>query len=110
MDEAPKYVGTSIQQVHLTGTLFPWCDGMPVYLRMPGSPFLYLPCFTHESALRDVMRQAGVTFDKIKQIADGVEFMACFRVPEASNIRVILNPRYTPEGKVRYIQVFRGEN
>ena len=70
-DIAPKPTGKPLAPVSVTGTLFPWDGAQPVFLSMPGSPSLYLPCFTTEEKLRAVMRRAGVEFVSIKHIDDG---------------------------------------
>jgi hypothetical protein len=60
--------------------LFPWrmtgfVRGAPVFLAMPGSRAVHVPCFAEETPLRAFMARAGLTFDRIKRIDDGDEFL-----------------------------------
>jgi hypothetical protein len=102
---APRRTGKPAQAVDLTGMLIPWGqDDQPVFLNMPLSTKLYLPCFSSEDLL--VSSLAGVPYEKIKQIDDGREFLSS--VPSA--IAVIVDPQYgdEPGGLVRFTQVLRG--
>jgi hypothetical protein len=56
------------------------------------------------------MSQLGITGYTIKHINDGNEFMSSFDVPEAKDIRVILNPHIIEGGKVRYTLVTPNAN
>ena len=103
--DAPHQVGTASKSIDLTNALFPWDSVVPCYLRMPNSEYLYLPCFTSEDKLRTLMTQVGITGYTIKKIEDGPEFMTSFNVPEASNIKVILDPHFVDGGRVRFLQV-----
>jgi len=104
---APTRVGNA-DEVSLTGQLFAWRDhglvtGEPVLLAMPNTPCLYLACFTSEADLRLMHTIAAAPFDRIKQVQDGREFLSS--IPPS--ITVILNPRITPEGRVRFTQILR---
>ena len=68
-----------------------------------GFPVSYIPLFDTEEQLRKELEQAGVTFDTIKLVEDGVEFLDSIP-PE---LIVITNLRHTPEGRVRFLQVRR---
>jgi hypothetical protein len=90
----------------------PWVNGGqtgpgpgPVLLNMPGSEYDYIPVFTSEAKLRACLGQAGVSFDAVKQITDGPVFLDSL----PSDVVVIHDPWYTPEGKVRFKQVLRVE-
>lgn len=89
----------------LTGTLFPWEGGLPCFLRIPGSEYEYLPCFTSADKLHEMMAIVGITGYTIKQVEDGPEFLTSFDVPEARNIRVILDPHFVEGGRLRFFQV-----
>jgi hypothetical protein len=101
----PHRVGTPERSVSLTGTVFPWKDWQPVFFRMPQSDYLYIPCFTDVDKLRDMMARLNIRDYKIKQVDNGPEFLTSFDVPEASNMRVILDPHFIEGGKVRFTQV-----
>lgn len=108
--DAPNPVGTASKSIDLTHALFPWDGESPCYLRMPDSEYLYLPCFTSAEKLRAMMDQVGITGYTIKQIDDGSEFMTSFNVPEAKDIKVILDPHFVDGGKVRFLQVSSSAN
>jgi hypothetical protein len=103
---APKPTGKPPELVSLTGLLFPWLEYAPALLRMPGSPHLYLPCFHTPEKLRALMDRAGTHFSSIKQIEDGPMFLSSFpRTDGTSQIKIIIDPYYTEEDRVRYIEI-----
>lgn len=101
---APKQVGPE-KELTLTGMLMPWKDGQPALLHMLGTEasVYYLPLFEDPDQLRAVLARADVPFESIKQVEDGGEFLDS--VPP--DIVVVVNPRFTDEGKVRFFQVQR---
>lgn len=104
--QAPKPTGKPLETVELTGMLFPWENGQPVFLGMPGSDYLYLPCFSTEEALRLVLGSASVSFEKIKMIEDGKEFIESFpRRVGMKETKIICNLRLTPAGKFRFLEI-----
>jgi hypothetical protein len=68
-----------------------------------GSDVLYLPVFSSEKQLREVLAKGRVPFDKIKHIDDGPEFMDSIPV----EVIIIKDLYFTEEGKVRYTQILR---
>jgi hypothetical protein len=104
MSDAPKPTG-NVHEVTLTGKLFPWDNHMnqPVLLAMPGSEFNYLPLFSTVDALRELMERANVPFDKIKHVDDGPEFMSSIPL----HIKLICDPYFLDNGRVRFTEVFR---
>lgn len=90
----------------LTGKLVPWSDWQPVLLQIPGSDLLYLPCFSDEDGLRKTMGRAGAAYKSIKLIQDGGEFLSGVMESEgADQVRVILDARFLPNGRIRYMEV-----
>lgn len=77
---------------------------------MPESEYLYLPCFTSVELLEEMMSRVGVTGYTIKKVIDGAEFMNSFMTQEAKDIRVILDPHFIEEGRVRFQQVIPTQN
>ena len=102
----PQRTNRPPETVTLTGLLFPWRNGQPVLLNVFGSPSLHLFCFKEKSNLLDICARAGASFDTVKQIDDGPEFLSS--VPD--EIVIALNPHFTPEGKIRYTQVQRSSS
>lgn len=104
MIEAPKSTGKPPQEIVLTGCLIPWGRGQPVLAHIMGLPSVFhLMVFSEEEKLKSFMSQAGIPFESVKQIDDGTEFLSS--IPD--DIVIIQNPRFTSEGKIRYLQVFR---
>lgn len=100
--EAPKPTGKPAAPVSLTGTLIPWSsEDQPVLLNMPGSRHFYLPCFTTEDRLREMMGRAGISFQKIKQVDDGPEFLTSV----SPSARVIVDPHLLENGRVRFLEI-----
>lgn len=109
-EKAPCATGRLPEAIELTGKLIPWYGmkahrtGQPALLSMPGSPSLYLPCFSTEEKLRIFLAEAKVPFESIKMIENGVEFLDGIREsPEP--VEVILDPYFLPNGHVRFMQV-----
>ena len=100
----PKQVGP-VKDLVLTGMLMPWKNGQPSFVHMQGvgSTVFYLPLFDTEETLRAVLARADVSFDSIKHVDDGTDFLDSIP-PE---IIVILNLRFTDEGRIRFHQVQR---
>lgn len=112
--EPPKPTGraTSISFPALTGFVFPWDGGQPVLLRMPGSPHWYLPLFQSAADLETLMAQANVPFRSIKQVEDGSVFISTLLAQrdmgEGQELKIIINPYYLPNGRVRFTELKDG--
>jgi hypothetical protein len=110
-EDRPKPTGRSedVSLGALTGCLFPWDGLQPVLIGMPGSSHLYLPLFHSEEALREVLAQGNVAFRSIKQVVEGNEFYASIRkrkqLPENGEIKVIVDPYYLPNGRLRFVEL-----
>lgn len=102
---APKPTGKLIEFIALTGMLLPWRQEQPVYLKLGGSDYYYLPVFGEEWLLRETMEKARTSFEKIKQINSSPEFLTSFPVHIQKQVRIAVNLRFTPEGKTRWIEV-----
>lgn len=104
MSGAPQRTGKPAGPVTLTGRLLAWKAGTPVLLRMAGAPDAhYLACFSTPMLLERTMARLGASFDKIKRVDDGNEFLRS--IPAA--ITVIVDPYWTDEGRVRFTQLLR---
>jgi len=106
--DAPRPTGKAPEAVTLTGKLFPWDGRQPVLLRMPGSPLLYLPLFSTEGQLHEVMQRAQVDYRSIKHVDDGDVFLHSLygdNPGALETLAVILDPYFLPNGRVRFIQV-----
>jgi hypothetical protein len=55
------------------------------------------------------MSRAGLTFDRIKRIDDGDEFLDSLpREHGGAELQVVLEPAFLPKGRVRVVLVQRG--
>lgn len=80
----------------------------PVLLSIPGSTDYFLPCFSSASDLRKVLRRGRAAFDQIMQIDDGPSFLESIPPTlDEKRVRVIVDIRYLPNGRVRFLEVLR---
>jgi len=104
--QAPQRVGEGkLKPLLLTGKLFPWGEGEPAFLRMPNSPFFYIACFESAAKLRRFMATQGFSYTKIKQIEDGREFLLGFGPEHRRMVKIVVEPRVLPNGRIRYSEV-----
>jgi hypothetical protein len=103
----PKRTGCPPVEIDLTGQVFPWEGDCPVYFRMAESPYLWLPIFSDASRLRGFLQQVGVSHERIKVIDDDRVFLDSFprKNSAGDEIRFMLDPYLTEDGKVRYLEV-----
>lgn len=104
--EGPRPVSPFAKHVELTGMLFPWDGVQPVLASMPGSPSFYLALFSDEERLRSFMEEAKIPFRSIKQVQDGPEFLTSFDERHRQTLKIIINPYYLPNGRVRFTEMF----
>jgi hypothetical protein len=93
------------KNIDLTAKLFPWEAGQPVLLSMPLSDFFYFPCFSSKELLEDTMKRAGVSYASIKMIEDGREFLTTFTDEHKRVTKLIVDPYFMPNGRIRFIEV-----
>lgn len=109
--QAPHPTGKPPEPILLTGKLVPFDENrQPIYLRMPGSPALYIPCFSHKETLESVMKRAGAPpYAVIISVADRDEFLNSIplKTPTGEPIHIIIDPWFTADGKVRFTQLLR---
>lgn len=106
-NDPPRPTGkppTVLMSKALDGRIFAWRDGAPVLLNMPGTDAQYLAAFTTRARLEALYERACVPFDRIKVIDDGAEFLASLHESDPALV-VILDPYFTEEGRVRFVQV-----
>jgi len=102
----PKAAGRGPSKVSLSGKVFPWKNESPVFLRMVGSSCLWLPCFSKVDKLRGFLQRIGMSHDRIKVIDNQRDFIERFpRKDGDKEIRFMVDPYFTEEGKVRFLQV-----
>ena len=100
---APRRTEKAPEELSLTGKFVPYQGGQPCMLNMPMSPHTYLPCFDTETELRRFLGRGDVTFDDIKEVTDGPDFLAS--IPH--DIVVIAKLRWTERSTIKFLQIFR---
>jgi hypothetical protein len=105
---APRQISTTPHEVHLAGAVFPWENGYPVLLSVPGSDDFFLPVFPTTTKLRDLMQRASITYQSIKQIEDASVFLSSLPAYfHGQRLRLIFDPSMTSDGRVLYAEVIR---
>ncbi len=109
----PTPTGKPPEDAVLTGCVFAWDpeEGCPVFFEMPESPCLYLLLFETAEELYVFHARSGVPVPHIKRVADGREFLS--EIPRGvvteggvvAEIKICTKPRYTPEGRVRFMEL-----
>lgn len=106
--EGPKPTGRT-KNLYVTGKIFPWSKGQPVLLSMPGSPHLYLPLFDTIEELEEVMKRGGCSWQSVKQVDDGGEFLTTLLrqkdIGDGSELKIITNIEHLPNGRVRFVEI-----
>jgi hypothetical protein len=103
----PVPVGTG-GVIEIVGKLLAWREAGPEVLRMPGSPSSYIALFSTEEALRAFYARLGWKLvPRIQIVDDRDEFVLSIAV--YPDLEIIVDPYYTPEGRVRYRQLRLGE-
>lgn len=88
----------------VSGMLLPWgANEQPALLGVPESDALYLPVFSSEAQLKEVMARAEAPYAKVKKIDDSDEFLSSIPL----SIRIMIEPWFTPAGKLRWIELQR---
>lgn len=103
MDAPPPVPKGKKYNIDLTGMLFLWANEQPVLVRVAGDPNLHLPIFSSKDKLVVGAADFGLSYERIKQILDGHDFLDSVRESDPS-VRVIVDP-YKKGDKVRYTLV-----
>lgn len=99
--DAPAPTGVPPKVVSLIGKIIPWTAEQPVLLSMPASPYRYLPCFTDPDKLHAFMQEAKIGVERVKKIDEQHDFLDSLPL----DVRVVLDPYFLPNGRVRFLQV-----
>jgi hypothetical protein len=105
--ENPRRVGPSREIVSLNDKLVPWDVGLeqPILFGMPGSTWLYVAGFPSVSELHAFMMRIGIGEYTIKLIESTDVFLASFTPTQRSQYCIIIDPWFTPEGRIRFSQL-----
>ena len=92
----------TVQASDLTGKLMAVLPaGNAALAQIPNNPSFWVPVFDDEEYIHKWLAIAGIADYKLKQITDGLEFLASL---EDQGIRVMLNPRQVGL-KIRWTEV-----
>ena len=105
----PWQTSQTVVTMDITGYLFPWRSGQPVFVLIGGTDDYFLPLFATAQKLRDLMTAIKVEFDRIKQINNQREFLASIptEMPNGERIRIIVDPNIISTGNTRFREVIR---
>ncbi len=95
-----------VREIAIAGAFLAWEEDGPVLLRMPGSGSWYLAIFPTILALCTLYAKLEKSFTRIQTIDDPDEFLASFA--DSTDVIVIFDPRFTPEGRVHFTQIPTG--
>lgn len=105
-DSGPVPTGNTDDDVQLKGAFLPWAGDGPVLLSVPGSDLFYLPAFSTMEKMTEVMTQIETPMQGFKVVEDVPELMGGL----PADVRIAFNPYFTPEGKVRWLEVTPEQN
>jgi len=101
IDFTPQLTGRVARQLDPEGMLYMWKKDEPVLSTMVGQYERCVALFTSKKKLEEAARVFDIPYETIKQV-DSPEF-----VPDLwlRGIRLIVNPRKTEHGRVRYFEL-----
>jgi hypothetical protein len=106
MSERPVGSVVGFSPAALTGKVLAWKNNNPVFASVLDVPDSFVPVFDTPEMLHASMAERQITDYTIKQIDDGVDFVASI---ELGGARVMLNPRPGEGGRVRWTEVMSVE-
>jgi len=95
-------------RVNIMYHLFPWARDQPVMLRMASTPDLFLPLFSTMEKLTEIMRQANIPYEAVKQVHSPRDFIRSLPAYIGEvKLRIIVDPTLAEGKRVRYTEVYR---
>lgn len=61
----PRRIGTPSRDIDITGYFMPCIDRKPIFVMLPGTTNVYLPIFSSETKLREMMILSKTSFETI---------------------------------------------
>jgi hypothetical protein len=100
----PRRTEKPPESASFDGVLIP-CDNdrLPLVFAEPSSQDIYLACFTTAKKLKETLEKGRFSYKKVVQVKDGHDLAKS--VPhylKSRRIKIILDPYYTKEGKMRF--------
>lgn len=106
--EAEAGEATPVNEAAFTGTFFP-CEGDDrVVVVIAATQRAYLPCFTSEAKLRELMERLDFPFDRVERIEDGRAFADSLGTGSGDIVlRLALDPHLIPGPGIRFAELQR---
>lgn len=105
-DFDPRPTGKPPEEVTLVGKLIPMDAYQPIFLRIGNSEDYFMPLFSSSEGLSAFMAELSIPVSNVKRIYDGAEFLSGLPVAyRGARLRVILDPRFTPEKTIRFLEL-----
>lgn len=99
---SPAITYGRVFEAPIGGKFIPMLGGVPVLLRVPGVPVLWMPCFDTVGELRATLLRLTLEYDDI-YMGYGPRFLeALERVTGEEPVRVMLDPIIQPDGSVDF--------
>lgn len=102
----PKQVGgpnkITLQRVIVPGDEV---TGGLVTIRVPGSAYSYLPCFTSVEKLRKFEEKIPLKYTTLKEVNETNWEMFFEDIEAAGIVKIMLDPYFVTEGKVRWTEI-----
>ena len=106
--QAEEGEAAPLNEAAFTGAFFP-CDGENrVVVVMAATQRAYLPCFTTEAKLRELMERLSFPFDRVERIHDGPAFAESLGPGTGDLVlRLVLDPHLIPGPGMRWAELQR---
>lgn len=106
--QAEAAEAASMNEAAFTGTFFA-CEGdNRVVVVIAATQRAYLPCFTTEPKLRELMERLSFTFDRVERIHDGPAFAGSLGPGTGDLVlRLVLDPHLIPGPGLRWAELQR---
>lgn len=103
---APRRVSDRVVDLDITGYVFAWNEDEegPQFLRLAGSPDLFLAVFSTVEKLRAIIKDDSVGIKTITNAWDFLESVP-LRTPEGNHLRIAIDIHKTDEGTFRYSEL-----
>ena len=103
----PRRIGTPPHDIDINGYFMPCLDRQPILMSLDGTTDIFIPVFSSENKLRELMRISQSAFEGIVRITDPREFINSIQEARrhGEQIRVMVDPYITPEQKTRFSEL-----
>lgn len=106
---APRLVSNQVKTIDITGYLFPWLAGRPLFVQVHGSKDIFLSVFSTKGKLVSHMALCKLAFDSIGRIDHMWEFLNTLpmQFTTGERLRVMVDPMVNEAGNTRFTEIYR---